>query len=134
MALATTPSAASAAAGAWSPRSSAPAAQLWTRAGLVRVRHAAGEITTAKVARPRREKPPVASAAIPTWSTRVASFQGPDRGPQSSLRAAPAQAAAARLRTSALPDSSARSANLALLAGVFHEAHAPPFSLRSRRS
>ena len=120
-----------ASASADSPRSST---HVWTRAGLVRVASARTEIRTARVARPQRTKPPVATAAVPTWATRVAGLQAPERGPQSSVRAVAAPTATARLRTSALPDGGARSANLAVLAGVFHEAHAPPLSLRSRRS
>ena len=133
-ALGALPSVASAAASAWSPRSSAEPTQVWTRAGLVRVASARSEFPAARAARPRRTKAPIAASAIPTSSTRVAGLRVPERGPQSSLRAVAAPAATARLRTSALPDSGARAANLALLAGVFHEAHAPPLSLRSSRS
>ena len=128
------PSLAAAAASAWSPRSSSGATQVWTRAGLIRVANGKAEIATARVARPQRSKPPIAATEIPTFSTRVAGMQAPDRGPQSSVRAVASPVATARLRTSALPDSGALSANLALLAGVFHEAHAPPLSLRSRLS
>jgi hypothetical protein len=107
-----------AATGSWSPRSSA----LWTRAGVVRV-HA--EIAPAAPVKPR-PAPPFATGSRTSWAAQSLGAQRSDRRPPSSDRAHLSKAAAARLRTTALPDRRARAATLAALAGIFYEAHAPP--------
>jgi hypothetical protein len=113
-----------AATGSWSPRSSPQAAHLWTRAGLIRTSKATSEIASAK--QRRTATPPVATAARMSLASRLTVDQQQDRRAPSSARDVGAGSSTAHLRTSSAPDRRARSAHLAALAGIFHEAHAPP--------
>ena len=113
-----------AATGAWSPRSSAVPGYVWTRAGWIRTR-AHAEIVPAKPER-RRATPPTATTYSSTATNRYFSEARPERPTPSRDRVQIARTVLARLRTNAVPDRRARTAALAALAAVFHEAHAPP--------
>ena len=125
------PHAAEAATGASSRRAAAPAVRVltphagcWTRAGLIGSARPASEIASAK--KHREDPPPAATATHSTLAARVTVGQQQDRRSPSSARATRDDSATAHLRTSSAPDRRARSAHLAMLAGIFYEAHAPP--------
>ena len=114
-----------AATGSWSPHSTAAAGFTWTRAGWIRIASARAEIAPAAPVR-QRATPPSARARSPQSSNQCFSESRPDRHSPSRDRVQLARAALARLRTTAAPDRRARFAILSALAGIFHEAHAPP--------
>ena len=106
-----------AATGAWSPRSSPQPAELWTRAGLIRTSKTASEIVPAKT--PHQAPPASAASARMTLAGRINVEQRQDRRVPSSASGDLAGVSAAHLRTSSAPDRRARSAHLAMLAGIF---------------
>jgi hypothetical protein len=128
---------AAAATGSWSPRSSAhagvvrsaPARGFWTRAGYVHEPGTTSEITPLQ--KHRKDPPPNVAAAGPTLASRLTVGQQQERRSPSSARDERTHAAVAHLRTSSAPDRRARAAHLAMLAGVFYEAHAPPQPART---
>ena len=113
-----------AATASWSPRSSNVQGHVWTRAGWIRT-GAHAEIAPANTEH-RRPAPPSASASAVSTTNRCLSEARSEHQTQSRDRVQVARTVLARFRTSAIADRRARSAALAALAGVFHEAHAPP--------
>ncbi len=113
-----------AATGSWSPRSSEIPGHVWTRAGWIRTG------THAEIAPTKREHrhaaPPYASLPASPSFNRYVSDARPERQTPSRDRIQVARTVLARLRTTAAPDRRARTAALAALAAIFHEAHAPP--------
>jgi hypothetical protein len=91
----------------------------------MRIERARAEIAPAAPAR-RHAAPPYAAVPSAPPADRYFSETRPDRPSSSRDHVSLARTAVARLRTTALPDRRARTAVLAALAGIFHEAHAPP--------
>jgi hypothetical protein len=116
---------AAAATGSWSPRAGVQPVHLWTRARLTHVQSPRAEIAPTRPAS-QRPAPPCAANNRPYLSRHFFSAQQPARRPPSSERTYSDRTLLARPRTSGLPDRRAHSAALAALAGIFHEAHAPP--------
>jgi hypothetical protein len=112
-------------AGSWSPRSAEGSTNLWSHARLIRARPRT-EIKPVSRARHQAAPPNATARSQPAPGHSFISELRPERSSPSRDRAMCARSAAARLRTSALPDRRARTAALAALAGVFYEAHAPP--------
>lgn len=119
-----------AATGSWSPRCSGPPAQLWMHPGAVRILRVGAEIAPITPERHHRDAPLATGARI-VWSASFFIDQQPPRRSHSSERVQVTRSAATPLETTSLSYPRARAADLAALAGIFHEAHAPPLPLLS---
>ena len=114
-----------AASAAWSPRSGGVPGHVWTRAGWIAIARPHTELVPAQPPR-RHAAPPLAATARASAVGHCFSGQQTDQKSPSRDRAQLSRTLLARLGTTAMPDRRARSAALAALAGIFHEAHAPP--------
>jgi hypothetical protein len=117
----------------WSPHSSGVPGHVWTRAGWIAIAHPRSELVPAKPRR-RHSTPPYATNGRSAVANHCFGDQRTEHKSPSPDRAQASRTSLARLGTTAMPDRRARTAALAALAGIFHEAHAPPAPVATLRS